>query len=346
MKLHRHVIHMDKWFWALVCVAGFLLLAPVSGVAKQVTRDVVGSQDNALLSRYEGSFIIGYEQKKFSDFLLPLSAPGKWDEQPEKKIKVEGKHTRIIYVAPKDRSTLEVFRNYQKELKDKNVEILFSCEKNECGKGEGLVMIRQILYPLDNRLKNMGQVSGMAFSSPVDMRYLSAKITGEKEAYVSIFVAQETFKNFEETYSRAIILLDIIETEAMETKMVVVPAQKMAAEINEKGSFSLYGIYFDTDSAVIKPESKDTLIEIKKLIQETPGLKLYIVGHTDNVGGFDYNMTLSQKRGNAVVEALVKNHGIDSGRLKAFGVGMLSPKTSNDTQKGRSLNRRVELVKQ
>ena len=207
-------------------------------------------------------------------------------------------------------------------------------------------MVRQLLYPQNNKLKNMGQVTEMVFSSPVDMRYLSAKVTGEVDAYVSIFIAKETFKHFEQTYSRAIVLLDIIEMEAMESKMVIVPAQKMAKEINDKGSFSLYGIYFDTDSSVIKAESQSTLDEIEKLIRQNPEMKLYIVGHTDNVGEFDYNMRLSQKRGYAVMEALLKKHSIDPERLKAYGVGMLSPKATNNTSKGRQTNRRVELVKQ
>lgn len=132
----------------------------------------------------------------------------------------------------------------------------------------------------------------------------------------------------------------------MEKKMVVVPAEKMAEELNTKGSFSLYGIYFDTDSSVIKPESKEALVEIEKLFNQNPAMKLYIVGHTDNVGGFEYNLNLSQKRGKAVVNDLVKNHGVDAKLLKAYGVGMLAPKAPNDTKEGHRLNRRVELVKQ
>ncbi len=346
MKHQRRYLSGTKWILLLIVVAGFLGLTPLSAVAKEVTGDVDNSQDNALISRYEGSFIIGYAHKKYSDFLLPLSAPKTWEPELEKKRRVEGEHTRIIYVAPENRSTLEVFRNYQNELKGDNVEILFSCEQSECGKKEGQVMIQKILYPPKAQLKNISKVTEHAFTFPVEMRYLAAKITGDKEAYLSIFVAQETFDHFEETASRTLILLDIIELEAMEKKMVVVPAEEMVKELNEKGSFSLYGIYFDTDSSVIKPESKEALMEIEKLIRQNPQLKLYIVGHTDNVGGLDYNMTLSQKRGKAVLDALVKNHGVDPKRLQSFGVGLLAPKASNDSEESRRLNRRVELVKQ
>jgi OmpA-OmpF porin, OOP family len=75
-------------------------------------------------------------------------------------------------------------------------------------------------------------------------------------------------------------------------------------------------------------------------------MKLYIVGHTDNAGAFDYNIGLSERRAAAVVKELTAKHGIAATRLKAAGVGMLSPVAPNDGEEGRARNRRVELVKQ
>ena len=70
------------------------------------------------------------------------------------------------------------------------------------------------------------------------------------------------------------------------------------------------------------------------------------MGHTDNVGGFDFNMDLSRRRAESVVDWLTSKHGIPAARLQAAGVGMLSPVAPNDTEEGRAKNRRVELVKQ
>ena len=70
-----------------------------------------------------------------------------------------------------------------------------------------------------------------------------------------------------------------------------------------------------------------------------------MVGHTDNQGGLDYNMDLSRRRAGAVVAALTEQHGIAADRLRPAGVGPLAPAATNDTEEGRSLNRRVELVK-
>ena len=77
-----------------------------------------------------------------------------------------------------------------------------------------------------------------------------------------------------------------------------------------------------------------------------PDLKVYIVGHTDNPGGFDYNMSLSQRRAKSVVDQLVQSYGIAPDRLRPVGAGMIAPVAPNDDEAGRSKNRRVEIVKQ
>ena len=71
-----------------------------------------------------------------------------------------------------------------------------------------------------------------------------------------------------------------------------------------------------------------------------------MVGHTDNVGNFKYNMNLSKRRAEAVVRELTEKYRIKRDRLKAFGVGPLAPVASNKTEKGRAKNRRVEIVEQ
>jgi len=128
--------------------------------------------------------------------------------------------------------------------------------------------------------------------------------------------------------------------------MVTVDAAAMAKDIAATGRVALYGIYFDTDKADIKPESEPTLEEIATLLKQDPKLKLYVVGHTDNVGGYDYNTKLSQRRAASVVNTLTTKHGIQAVRLTAAGVGLLAPVAPNDTEEGRAKNRRVELVKQ
>lgn len=141
------------------------------------------------------------------------------------------------------------------------------------------------------------------------------------------------------------IELYIVEEKAME-QYVVADANALAKEISLTGKVAVYGIHFDTGKAVVKTDSKPALEEIAKLLKEDTGLKIYVVGHTDSVGAFDSNMNLSMARAEAVVDILVKEYGIDSGRLKAHGVGPLVPASTNQSEDGRAINRRVELVEQ
>jgi outer membrane protein OmpA-like peptidoglycan-associated protein len=139
--------------------------------------------------------------------------------------------------------------------------------------------------------------------------------------------------------------VDVIETKGMQTRMVTVKADEMEKQINTSGRVALYGILFDFNKATLKPESDSTLEEVKKLMQEDPALKLLVVGHTDNVGGFEPNRDLSNKRAAAVVEALSSRYGVSPQRLFPFGCSFASPSAPNTTDDGRAKNRRVELVR-
>jgi len=140
-------------------------------------------------------------------------------------------------------------------------------------------------------------------------------------------------------------ILTIVEKAAMEQQLVA-NADAFADGLKATGHIAVDGILFETGKADLKPESNAAIAEVAKLLKSDAALKLFVVGHTDNVGAVDANMKLSQDRAQAVVGALVKTHGIAVARLKAFGNGPYSPVASNDADEGRTKNRRVELVKQ
>jgi OmpA-OmpF porin, OOP family len=141
------------------------------------------------------------------------------------------------------------------------------------------------------------------------------------------------------------IWLRVVEKGAMQ-QYVVADAAALGSGIRSTGHVAVYGIHFDTNKSVVKPESKPALDEIAKLLKQDPALKLKVVGHTDMVGSQEANMTLSQARAEAVVQALVGQYGIAATRLKGYGVGPLAPVSTNDSDEGRAQNRRVELVKE
>ncbi len=122
--------------------------------------------------------------------------------------------------------------------------------------------------------------------------------------------------------------------------------KQILTAIEETGKVEVYGINFDFDRAEIRPDSIPTIDEIAAVLKQNPDLKIYVVGHTDIIGDFHYNLMLSQARAEAVVEVLINQYEIDPTRLAAHGVGQLVPIANNDSEAGRAKNRRVELVKQ
>jgi outer membrane protein OmpA-like peptidoglycan-associated protein len=130
------------------------------------------------------------------------------------------------------------------------------------------------------------------------------------------------------------------------TQEVVATAAALSGGLAGNGHVVVHGILFDTGKSDVKPDSAPALQEVAKLLKESPTLKVYVVGHTDNVGVLAANIDLSKRRAAAVVEALTTQYGIAAARLLPYGDGPYAPIASNDAEDGRALNRRVELVKQ
>jgi hypothetical protein len=122
-------------------------------------------------------------------------------------------------------------------------------------------------------------------------------------------------------------------------------ADQMEKALADTGKVDVYSIYFSFNSDVIREESEPTLKEIAEVMRRHPDWKLGVNGHTDNIGGDQYNLDLSKRRAAAVKQALVSRYAIVAGRLNTSGFGRSQPKDTNETIPGRARNRRVELVK-
>lgn len=122
-------------------------------------------------------------------------------------------------------------------------------------------------------------------------------------------------------------------------------APDFSTAIASTGKYVTHGIYFDTDSDHLKPESAPVIKQIGDALTKNPALKLEIDGYTDSVGNADHNLDLSQRRAQAVQTVLVAQFGVDAARLSSKGLGQASPVASNDTPDGRAANRRVEFLK-
>jgi OmpA-OmpF porin, OOP family len=186
----------------------------------------------------------------------------------------------------------------------------------------------QIVRNYENAVKKLGGKTLLA-----DGRIYNGKI--EKNKGVT-YISAEAF-NEGEDYT-----LIIVENKPMEDE-ITVDAAALNKGISETGKIAVYGIYFDSGKSVIKPESKPTIDEIVKMLEQNPKLKIFVVGHTDSDGSVESNMKLSSDRAAAIVKSLTEN-GILASRLKSAGVGPYCPVESNHTEEGKAKNRRVELV--
>jgi OmpA-OmpF porin, OOP family len=139
---------------------------------------------------------------------------------------------------------------------------------------------------------------------------------------------------------------EIILKETALTQDVVATAAALSGGLTGNGHVVVPGILFDTGKADVKPESSAALAEIVKLMQQNAKLKIFVVGHTDNVGPVAANVDLSKRRAAAVVALLISQYKVSADRLQAYGAGPYCPVSANTSEDGRTLNRRVELVAQ
>ncbi len=301
--------------------------------------DEPGSKDHPLVGRYLDSEIVYYKTSDFDEAAL-LRAPHDYsalldrnatdDRSGDEWLRLEGRTTKIRYEIAKGRSSLEVTRNYESALKEKGFAVLFSCADKTCFTGnlrDSYLLGQQIDTDngLSSRYFDRARYVLFKLERPEGAMHVSL-LTGEDKQQVSAFIL-------------------VVETKGMEGgKIAFIDAGKMAQSIGDQRKIDIYGIVFDFDKDDVRPESKPTLDEIAKLLNKESGLRLNIVGHTDNRGAAEYNNDLSRRRAANVVAALTRDYGIDAARLTSSGAGFSAPVASNDTEEGRAKNRRVELV--
>lgn len=246
---------------------------------------------------------------------------------------MEGRYFQYTYrFEDDDVSTMRVKSSYINSLQENGFEVLFAGSEGEIGyrNGVGLLIQGDFSRP-DRRCCSAVRNS--------DIRYLAARSSDG-----NILLSMVTFRA--RLGMGTVVLVDIAEIDVMDDSMEHRPlsAEEMGDGLEQHGRVAVQNILFDTNSASILPESAEALETIASLMDEQSDLNLLVVGHTDNTGSFDHNLNLSMERAASVVEYLSSQFGISGDRLQAAGAGMMAPVTTNRTEEGRALNRRVELV--
>ncbi len=320
-----------------IAVAAMILLwgAPFASA-----QDISGVQEHPMISRYPGQEIRWQQIENYMVYRVPVG-PVSGYQAIDDWIETEGRVTRTFYAYEgTDRTYSEFYLNYLEALEGQGFEILGKgISDTRRGPDIGSRQWANILFK-ENPTGSPGEI-GTLFAGTSSQGGAGAIVARKERAAGTAYV----IINVEQHASEYVgTLIDIIEVEAAETGLIIVDAEAIGSDISEFGRVVLDGIVFDFDKATLKPESDQALSAISAYLAVNPDKVFYVVGHTDSVGSFAYNQTLSANRAQAVVDRLQSQHGIAPDRLEAHGIGPLVPVFANGTDAGRERNRRVELV--
>lgn len=305
-----------------------------------IAQDIEGIVEHPMIKRYPGQVIAWQHIENYQPYKVAVG-PVSGYRSIKDWIETEGRVTRTFYkYVGEDRGFAEVYKNYLDALKKERFELLgegMSLDRKGVAVGSRQWMEVTFRANPASKPGAVGTMFSGSSSSGGAGALVARKVRPEGTVYLVVYVEQHS-KNYIGT------LIDIVEVEAAETGLVVVDAEAMGTDIKEYGRVVLDGIVFDFDKATLKPQSKDALDVIAAYLKNNSAKRFYVVGHTDSKGSFAYNRQLSSDRAAAVVQALTQNYGIASERLQPHGVGPLAPTFSNTSDRGREINRRVELV--
>ncbi|MCC5961809.1 MAG: OmpA family protein [Rhodobacteraceae bacterium] len=326
-------------------------------------RGIEGAMPHPMVPLPAEGYVIRDDFTDFAEIeFLASPHPGGRDPEFEETLEVEGAWRQMAYeVDGLELSLLRLYRGYLQHFESSGFEILFSGMGDELSGGNG-----QTFLNYKSRLMPFGATSG------VDMNaYILTRNEAADTVIALSFIARS---------GRRIMVVNAVEIEDMapldlfapepqaepepdaaaepEVEVVAEPeaapepemplvqqaVEELESGLVQDGRVIVNAILFEFDRSDILPESAEALATVAELMEGNADLKLLVVGHTDGVGSFDYNLRLSVDRAQSVVAWLGERHGIDGSRLRPAGAGPMSPVTTNRTEAGRAQNRRVELV--
>lgn len=314
-----------------------LLLSHLS--AHAASKDITGSKDHPLISRYPDTHTIQYRTSDFDALSLPVaqSVNVEGDFRHTAKL-LEGKLTTIEYQSDKTSPFLQVVRNYESALTQSGFKTLFSCDgREQCGPTFVLNLMKNEQWRMENL--TFDPISSDSAGSNNYSYWGGVLHKDNADIYVRVLFGQNT-----QHPAPTEIMLDVLETKPMVSGLVSVNTKFLSDALASEGKVVLQGILFDTDKADIKAESAIALKAIADYLSQNKLTKVFVVGHTDTTGDYHHNVELSGQRAQAVVAALTATYKIEKSRLLAVGVGPVAPIGSNKTDEGKAKNRRVEMV--
>jgi outer membrane protein OmpA-like peptidoglycan-associated protein len=295
--------------------------------------------------------------------LSPLVPTGAWNERghllvtADEALQVEGNVTRRIYLVPDGSTAAAEVARYQQLIQASGGELLYGCADEACGgsmAGHMRAAIRKpeslmtTLYPepaaAATHRGDLPKLSLTYTSRLHEQHYAVGRIQRDDGTDTLIAVLGYSGRlEYRPWQGRSFVMVMLVdEPGAAELQTV---ATGDAAGLPAPGATIEAPIHFGFDQAQLDTAAKPALDAFAKLLGSQPDLDVLVVGHTDGIGSFDYNMALSKQRADAVASSLSAAYGVDPKQLTAVGAGMMAPIATNATDEGRAQNRRVELVR-
>jgi len=272
-------------------------------------------------------------------YAMPIGA---WHEASAVPTEMkEGRVTRQAWrLGGSGMSSYQILINLRQQILDAGYEIVFECEDAGCG-GFDFRYATEVL-PEPAMHVDLG-----------DYRFLSAQRMGaERPEYVSLMVSRSSTRGYVQICRVGPPEEDeapILSTSTKGPRPGEVGAAELfdgpvAEQLDQRGRAVLSDLEFKTGSSSLGEGGFTTLAALADYLLANPGRSVTLVGHTDAEGSLEGNIALSRKRAQSVMRRLVDGLGVPSAQVRAQGVGYLAPLTSNQTEDGRSTNRRVEAI--
>ena len=324
-----------------VALAGLALAAPAQELPPN---EPPGQQPVLDLGAPEGAVSTAHSDRPFDRYALPVGryAPGAATAR-----EIEG---RVIWSgfrldAP-DVSTAEVMEGYRTRLAALGYRPILDCATTACGGFDFRFAVQ--LLPPPAMLVDTADFAQLSASRAGDARTVNSAGTST-ETFVSVLVSRLLGAVYIQTVIVApadpgLMITPAPPPDAAARPVILAQDEKSLFDrLTEFGHVTVQGLVFETGGATLSEGSAAALEILARFLSRNPELAVVIVGHSDNQGTLDANIALSERRAGAVRAALTER-GVAAGRLEAHGVGYLAPVSTNATETGRTLNRRVELV--
>lgn len=269
----------------------------------------------------------------FASYALPMSG---WKKDGFDSVWAEGPMVqRAWHVDASELTTLQLLDVLRTQLEEAGFDIAFECVAETCG-GFDFRYATEIL-PEPAMHVDLG-----------DFRFLSAqRLTDSDPEYISLIVSRSSTRGFIQVTHVGNSTQDVtpLTTSTKNINAAIAPPQGALHEVIERtGSFVLNDLEFATGSSQLAGENFASLAELSDYLIANPERTVALVGHTDSEGSLNGNIALSKERAASVAALLTQKHKVNQSQLSAEGMGFLAPRSSNLTEEGRMMNRRVEVI--